>query len=335
LKKFLKKIAGYSGLFRISSWIYKNLLNILMYHGLSPDINSEGLVNFDGKHLKVGEFEKHLKIITKYCNPISLEEAISNHNLPPNPIVLTFDDGYKNNYTYAYPLLKKYNVPVTIFLTTGFIDQSNYMWSDRLEYIINKAQTGNLDFLWEDDKLQLALNTEIEKIKSIRSVKNYMKGLSEQKKLSFIEKLQKLLEIEYNWTKIPEVLLPLTWDEIRIMKDSGLVSFGSHTVTHPILSKCTLEQQRNELMVSQKRIKEELGEECILFAYPNGKQIDYNLKTIQLLKELRYSAAVTIIPGYIEKNCRDNFQLNRWGAGINLQNLGTIISGFSHLVGTI
>lgn len=335
MKQFIKKIACYTGFFRISSWINRDLLNILMYHGFSPNSGIDILTNFGGKHLNIEEFENHLKLIIKYCTPISLEKVILNKKLPANPIIITFDDGYKNNYTYAYPLLKKYNVPATIFLTTGFIDQSNYMWSDRLEYIINKAQTGNLDFLWEDDKLQLGLNTEIEKIKSIRSVKNYIKGLSEQKKLSFMEKLHQLLEVEYNWIKIPELLLPLTWDEIRIMKDSGLVSFGSHSVTHPILSKCTLEQQRRELMLSQQRITEELGIECNLFAYPNGEITDYNQETLELLRELKYLCAVTVIPGYVNNNGKDNLQLNRFGAGISLEELGTIITGLSRSVGTV
>lgn len=306
-----------------------------MYHGIAPKDNTDIIANFDGKHLNLEEFENQLKLITKYCNPIALEEALLNKNLPRNPIVLTFDDGYKNNYNYAFPLIKKYNIPITIFLTTGFIDQTDYMWSDRLEYIINKAPPRNLDFLWENDKLKLTLNTENEKKISIRSVKNYLKGLSEQKKLSFIENLQQLLEIDYNWTKIPELLLPLTWEEIRNMKDSGLVSIGSHTVTHPILSKCTLEQQRRELMLSQYRITEELDEECKLFAYPNGNRTDYNLDTITLLKKMKYCAAVTIEPGYISNNGKDNYQLNRFGAGIALEELGTIISGLSHLVGTI
>jgi len=161
MKQTVKKLLRYLGLFHFSAWINKNLLNILMYHGFSEQKNNTGLTNFDGKHLDVDEFEDHLKLIKKYCTPISLEEAILNKRLPPNPIILTFDDGYKNNYIYAYPLLRNYRVPVTIFLTTGFIDQSHYMWPDRVEFMINQTKIRYIDLLWEGDLLKLELDNDL------------------------------------------------------------------------------------------------------------------------------------------------------------------------------
>jgi len=335
MKQTIKKFARYSGLFRFSTWINRNTLKILLYHGFASLDDNKGLMNFDGKHLNIDEFESHLILITKYCTPISLVTAISKRKLPTNPIVLTFDDGYKNNYTYAFPLLKKYKIPVTIFVTTGFVDRINYMWTDRLEHIISCAHSKNINFSWEEDKLKLELSTDKEKMNTIRFIKNYAKALYEPKKLSFLDKLQENLKIEYDWDKIPSLFLPLTWYEIRKMNRNSLISIGSHTITHPILSKCTYEQQRKELMLSQQRIKEELGEDCNLFAYPNGKITDYNQETIELLRKLKYLGAVTIVPGYINNNGRDNFQLNRFGAGINLEELGTVVTGLSRLVGTI
>lgn len=335
IKRLIKKIAFHSGIFRLSSWLHGNLLSILMYHGFSKPLDNKGLTNFEGKHINVDEFENHLKLLTKYCNPISLESAIVNEKLPANPVVLTFDDGYKNNYTYTFPLLKKYNVPATIFLTTGFIDQTNYIWTDRLEYIIDHAPHRNIDFPWKDDYLKLELNSDNEKMRTILSIKNYLKTLPETKKLFFLNTLQRFLEIKYDWDKIPPILLPLTWDEIREMRDSGLFSFGAHTVTHPILSNCTDDQQRKELALSQQRINKELGESAYLFAYPNGGIADYNKKSIELLRELGYLGAVTTIAGYVNPHNQDNFQLNRFGTEGNLEELGTVVTGLSRLVGTI
>jgi len=335
MKQILKKLAHRSGVFRLSSRINRNVLTILMYHGFSCPKDNIGLINFNGKHLNIAEFENHLKLFKKYCTPISLKAAIFNKRLPPNPIVLTFDDGYKNNYLYAYPLLEKYNVPATIFVTTGFVDRTNYMWPDRLEFIINNAHSKNIDFLWEDNKLILELNTDEQKIKTIIFIKNRLKSFSEHKKLSFLDKLQQELEIEYNWDRIPPVLSPLTWEEIREMKESDVISIGSHTITHPILSRCTYEQQRRELNFSRQRIAEELNEDCILFAYPNGKPEDFNQETIKLLKESGYLGAVTTNIGYVDAANRDNIQLNRFGADITLEALGMVVTKMSRLVGTI
>jgi peptidoglycan/xylan/chitin deacetylase (PgdA/CDA1 family) len=335
MKRMIKKIAHYSGLFRFSAWLNRDTIKILMYHGISNCNDTKVSTNFNGKHMNLDAFEGHLRLITKYCTPISLKMLLSKKKLPTNPIVLTFDDGYKNNYTYAFPLLKKYNIPATIFITTGFIDRTHYMWPDRLEFIINNAHSKNIDLLWEEAKLKLELGTDKDKMNTIRFIKNYAKALSEPKKLSFLDKLQEDLGIEYDWDKIPSLFLPLTWDEIRKMNENGLISIGSHTVSHPILSNCTSEQQKKELMLSRLRIGEELGEDCIMFAYPNGEKTDYNKETINILRESKYLGAVNVVPGYINMKDRDNFQLNRFGAGINLEELGTIITGLSHLVGTI
>jgi hypothetical protein len=209
------------------------------------------------------------------------------------------------------------------------------MWSDRLEYIIENAPYLKIDFPWEDDYLKLDLNSDNEKMRTILSIKSYLKTLPESMKLFFLNTLQKFLEIKYDWDKIPPILLPLTWDEIREMRDSGLVSFGAHTVTHPILSNCTYDQQRNELTLSQQRINKEMGESTSLFAYPNGGLVDYNDKSIELLRELGYLGAVTTIAGYVNHHNHDNFQLNRFGTEGNLEELGTIVTGLSRLVGTI
>ena len=334
MKPFLKKLARNSGIFQISSWFNRDLLTIFAYHSLSSKNDHNGLIHFDRKSLSTAEFEAHLKMITTYGNPISLEEAITRKNLPPHPVVLTFDDGYINNYTCAFPILKKYNIPATIFVMTGFIDRTTYLWSDRLEFIIEQAPSENIEFSWEKDRLILELHSNLGKIKSFQTIRKYLKELSEQQKLSFIEKLQQMVGIEYNWSKVPEQLLPLTWEQINEMKGSGLIAIGSHTVTHPILSQCTLEQQRYELSQSQLRIRQETGTECNLFAYPNGRITDFNSETIRLLKELKYLGAVTVVHGYVTEN-RDNFQLSRFGGDISLEALGTIVSGLSRLVGTI
>jgi len=335
MKNITKKLAFYSGIFRLSSWLKGDFSSILMYHGFSQSSENKGLTNFEGKHINIDIFEEHLKLFAKYCTPISLDDLILKDKLPSNPIVLTFDDGYKNNYTYAFPLLMKYKVPATIFVTTGFVDHTNYMWTDRLEFIIDNTHSKHIDILWENSRLTFELSTYEQKIKTISSIKNYLKTLSESKKLSFLDKLQEDLEIEYDWDKIPSLLLPLTWDEIREMRECGLISIGSHTVTHSILSRCTYEEQQKELMLSRQRITEELKEDCILFAYPNGQIIDYNQETMKLLRELGYLGAVTTVVGYINNSNIDNFQLNRFGTDGHLEDIGTIVTGLSRIVGTI
>ena len=306
-----------------------------MYHGIAYNIERNNLTNYSGKHLPANIFEKQLKLITKYCSPVSLESIISDQKLPANPVMLTFDDGYMNNYTYAYPLLKKYKVPATIFVATGFIDQSHFLWTDEIETIITKAEPERYRFNWENETMALELSNHADKLRTFFFLTQYAKSLTAFQKNRFIEELRKFLCSEYDWNSLDPLYLPLTWDQIREMNEDDLISIGSHTVSHPILAKCTLQQQRTELELSKQRINEELGLDCISFAYPNGKFTDYNHETIRLLRNLGYKFAVTAVSGYINQDRRDNYQLNRFGSVMSLEELGTVATGLSRLVGTI
>ena len=267
MKRTIKKLAHFMGIFRISTWTNRRLISILMYHGFSQ---GDGLAKIQGKHQSQILFEKHLKIITRYCTPVTLHDIIGKGDIPPNPVIITFDDGYKNNYSIAFPLLRKYSVPATIFVTTGFVDRTYFMWTDHLDYIINNAREFTSEFIWEDDKVVIDLSSEDKKKQTIVSLKEYLKEIPDKKKRTYLQKLQSSLDIEYDWDNIPESIAPLEWDEIRNMKESGLIDIGSHTVSHPILAQCSREEQYRELKISKQRIEEELRVDCPLFAFPNG-----------------------------------------------------------------
>jgi len=332
MRQILKKIAYRSGLFRVSSWFNRELIRIFMYHGVSDEANKK---NYANKHVNVREFENHLRLFRKYCTPIDLETALFGKELPPNPVVLTFDDGYQNNYTHAYPLLEKYNVPATIFLTTGFVNKTHYLWTDRIDYLIKMSRSCDTEFVWQGHKLTLNLSSMELKRETISKIKKYLKSLSNSERQSFVDELQQFFKVGYDWKNITKTRLPLSWDEIRTMKKSGLVTFGAHTVSHPILSKCTLEEQRLELALSKQQIENELQEKCVLFAYPNGEQTDYNQYTISLLREMNYLCAVNTISRYVFGNYKNYFQINRFGTGKSIEEVGTIASGFSRFIGTV
>jgi peptidoglycan/xylan/chitin deacetylase (PgdA/CDA1 family) len=335
MKKIIKKFARYSGIFRLSAWMNNNTLKILMYHGFSHRDNINRFTNYSGKHLNIEEFEYQLKLLTKYCTPVTLDTVLTNEKLPPNPVALTFDDGYKNNYTLAYPLLIKYQVPATIFITTGFIDRTHLLWTDEIDLMILSTDSEKIRFVWQDKDFELKLSNPEEKTHAMIMLKKYAKSLSESDKTCFIDDMRQLLKFDFDWQDLNSLISPLTWEEIREMNNNDLISIGAHTVSHPILSKCSLEQQLSELEVSGRRISEELGTDCFSFAYPNGMYSDYNLDTVRLLKELGYKVAVTAEPGYINPGSCDVFQLYRFGGIMSIDELGTVVTGLSRMAGTI
>ena len=129
---------------------------------------------------------------------------------------------------------------------------------------------------------------------------------------------------------------PLTWEQIREMKKSGFISFGGHTVSHAILSKCNEEEQHFEIVESKARIEKELVEECLILAYPNGKENDFTEETIRLAKKANYGLAVTTNSGYENSNKFDSYKLRRWGTDLlTKEDLEFLISGGSLVTGAV
>ena len=116
-----------------------NSAHILLYHGVT-DVNSIGIENSSCKHIKANIFEKQIKFLSEYKNVVNLYEFVDLLNKNKNIkdyVTITFDDTFKNIYTTASPILKKYNVSATFFITTGMINTQKMFWVDRLEHMIN------------------------------------------------------------------------------------------------------------------------------------------------------------------------------------------------------
>ena len=312
---------------RISNELTPQKLSIMLYHGFCDSQNKgEGTPN--SKFMPITEFERHLKVYLKYGTPISLKDLLSKEKLPPNPIVVTIDDGYANNYDLGFPVLKRYNFPATLFLTTGFIDRTLFLWTDWLEFIAANASNINIKIELNKEAIPFNLGEPQTRNNAVKQLKSILKNMPMDKIKSFLCELQEMLKVKYDWERIPEYLQPLTWEQIREMKKSGLISFGGHTVSHAILSRCSKEQQNFEMVESKARIEKELNEECLILAYPNGKENDFTGETIRLAQKANYKIAVTTNSGYENSNEYDSYKLKRWGTdSFNKEDLEFLISG--------
>jgi peptidoglycan/xylan/chitin deacetylase (PgdA/CDA1 family) len=298
----------------------------MLYHGFAADKDLAEPV-FKEKFLRVSEFEQHLKLYLNYGTPVSLSDLALGKKMPPNPIVVTIDDGYANNYFLGFPVLKKYNIPATIFLTTSFICGETFLWTDWLEYVLMQAEDRNDIFKWNNKAFPINLLSKNARKHCLLSLKSMLKTIPKEEIMRFIESLQKVLRVELSFAKLPEGIQPLNWDQIKEMKESGLISFGSHTLSHPILSMCNAKTQRREIHESKLIIEEKLGNPCFMFAYPNGKRSDYSGETIEFLKETGYVLAVTTESGYNYVNFYERYELKRWGTDISVPDLAFLVSG--------
>ncbi|MES2213797.1 MAG: polysaccharide deacetylase family protein [Patescibacteria group bacterium] len=272
---------GIPGLFRA---LHTHDLTILLYHGVAPT-EARGMYNYRGKFIAPEVFKMHLSYIKKYYTVLDLDEALEKQKagtLPPHSLVITFDDGYKNFYTYAFPLLRDGGVTATFFIPTDFVFEKKALWMDRLEYIGLKNDA--------TVRHSLKLMPDVDRAAEIERLENEY-----QKKL-------------FDFEEVRSVYAPLSIEGIREMQNAGM-KFGAHTQSHPILSKVNRERLEEEILGSKKILEEKIGSISRTFCYPNGQKEDMNNDT-KIVIQKEFSAALSTIEG-INKKGTDPYELQR------------------------
>lgn len=295
---------------------------ILCYHRFASPSWTEGAI-------PANLFEAHLKYLKGRFTVIplkSLGSSSSKTREVKNPAVLTVDDGYRDFLEVAVPLLEKYELPATLFVTTRFVDGEIWLWPDILQYILLKTKKVTLDVF--DDGQGIRLATSTEKGKAYLHLVERCKKVSENDKLTFLEELARKLNVTVPALP-PEEFQPVSWDALRRL-NRDLFEIGSHTLTHPILSRVPIAHAKAEIEESKRRIEEALEREVTTFAYPNGTRGDYAQEHKDILKQCEYQVAVTTNFGFNTAET-DRFEMNRIGAAYDLPRFAKSMSGFESL----
>lgn len=232
-------------------------------------------------------------------------ERLKRSDVPDNAAVITFDDGYRDNYINAFPLLEALSLPATIFLATGAIGSHCVLWHDRVFAAFRETRAGILSGFGNSSH-EYPLNTVAEKLLAQGKALDFIRSLEEDARLSAIDVLINKLDVS-DRKEVPELML--SWDEVKTMHNRG-ISFGSHTVSHPILSKLSVEQARDEIERAKQIIEKQLDTSVRTFAYPNGRTNDFNQSTKKLLRDSGHTCALTTNFGTNECD-QDLFELRR------------------------
>jgi len=262
---------------------------ILIYHRVHP---RPGPFMIDA--IPPERFERQMEHLASAYRPLALEELVERSRagaVPKGAVAVTFDDGYADNHEHALPVLLRHGIPATVFLVTGCVGTGIAPWHDQVLLAFASTRREQVRVPGPAaDAPPLPLRTEKERRSAAFRVLAALKAMPEAERLAAVERLRAELGGERD--AAAESGLMLDWDRVRAMKSAG-VRFGSHTETHPILSRVTRERAREEITRSKRAIEAELGEEVRLFAYPNGRTEDYTDDTVALLREAGYRAAVT------------------------------------------
>lgn len=262
--------------------IRPDYLNVLAYHRVfvppgpgypfAPDTISASFQQFDAQ----------LRFASEHFNVINFEILSdildSGEALPRNSLIITFDDGYADNYTIAFRLLKKYGLSATVFVSTSFIESGKPFWFDEVAYRINRTRSNLLrlcDHQWsvnDDNRGKVCA----ELLRVLRNVTN-------TERLCMLKELEDQSKVAISPEDF-ELIRPLTTEAVKAMSQEG-IEIGSHTVTHPYLSNLTDDEAVFELLESKKIIEGWTKKDVKGIAYPGGS---YERRIMKIARDCGY-----------------------------------------------
>src|SRR6266700_6017468 len=282
----------YSGLVKLARWWTRRSgprLIILNYHRASG-----------------GYLRHHLLYLRRHYRMLHLEEALEELYTPSKdgedrcdrrtPLVLAFDDGYRDNYTHAFALACELQIPITIFLIPGYIESGDYFWWLAGRRFVNDAQVTEATI----EGHTYGLNQPKERKALTQVIDDHLRhAVSVAEREAFLVSFHRQLAVSTSVAPEEEAALPLTWTEVREMEESGYVSFGAHTMHHPILAYLTdLAEVQNEVRDCRVVLEQQLGHPVRAFAYPVGQLQHIGDNVVHAVQQAGYDWALTTIYGF-------------------------------------
>ncbi len=279
---------------------------VLSYHAI---VNEEKDEPFRYYHT-IAEFEAHLDWLGTHCTPVGLGDFArwkrGEISFSKPPVLVTFDDGYRNNSTLAAPLLKRKGVPALFFITSGYVESTRVLWPDEVFSRIVawpgqrvQAPGGHVHHLPEAQESRQALALTL-----VEACKN----CTDSTRREFVDYLARETP-HLNPVRDPISQDFMTWDDVRALSAAGF-DLGAHTVSHPILSNLEADALWGELIESRNTIEAQAGVLCTTLAYPNGRSRDIADRVLTAASEAGYEFAFTVSNRWCGRT-RDNLRLDR------------------------
>jgi peptidoglycan/xylan/chitin deacetylase (PgdA/CDA1 family) len=256
--------------------------------------------------------------------PLSrLADCLRKRKLPPRLAAITIDDGYRDAYEIAFPILRKHCAPATVFVVTEFVEGTTWLWTDKPRYLTASAAGQSVDIGIGGRNLRLELNGAASRAVAAGLINAALKPLSEEARDALIERLAFELGVKLP-ERPPAEYGAINWRQAREMADAGF-EIGSHTLTHPILTGLGDARLRKEIAQSRDRIQNAIGRKVETFCYPNG---DYDLRTQREVARAGYHLAVTTDVG-LNNGRNDPLALRRIHGEYDLARFAKNTSGFA------
>lgn len=306
---------------RLGEWVKARFIPgaiILLYHRVTDLPSDPQLLAVTPRR-----FAEHLEILRREYQPMSLEafiEALDNRRFPKRTVIVTMDDGYADNLYQAKPLLERFNVPATVFVTVGSVGSQREFWWDELErvflhsdnlpemlslrvhgleqhYSLGHAASFGSDRLKRHARWNVESSDQPSERHAVyRSLIELLRGLSPETRR---ELLDRILVWARAGSEGRASHRTLTADELLCLVHGGLVKVGAHGVSHSALALLTREEQKAEILGSKIRLEQILGSTVDQFAYPFGSRNDYTQETTAVVRDVGFMSACANYPGLV------------------------------------
>ncbi len=303
LRRIALRLMGWLGLIRLFQFIHRHDVVILMIHGVMDDRDNPSWIPLRPQ-LSREKLEAHLEAISKRYHFVSLIDAVQmlqgHKPMEPYSVVLTFDDGYRNNMTHALPILREYDAPAAFFVPTGFLDHPRPFWFDRLDYALQQVDVEGRQVKIGACSMRLKAGRREDLSESYKNMRRTAKK-QKMSDLDFLRDIEALSnELEHESGKSLAAIhqdddwsMTLTWDQLHQLANDG-VTIGSHTVDHRRLGLVKTDHAREQLTRSKQDIEVHTDRPCQALCYPNGS---YTEEMVELARQCGYLCAVTTDEG--------------------------------------
>lgn len=273
--------------------------HILMLHRVLPESKGIRIHNHESLEISPEHLERIITTLKRkgyaFYSVEQFYQKMQEGNFERPFVVVTFDDGYLDNYEYAYPILKKHNVPFTIYVATSFPDKQIILWWYMLEELL--LENDELEFTLNQQTHHFPCKTIAEKEAAFSRIRSLIH--LNFKKREFSDQLAEVFgklgkDVNKHLDKVV-----MTWDQIREISQDPIVTIGAHTVNHFPLIRLSQEDLIYEISRSRDIIEGHIGQEVDHFAYPFGKKAEASLREFQAVEACGFKSAVTTRQGNI------------------------------------
>lgn len=237
------------------------------------------------------QFNSQMRLVAEKYHPVSAEDVLNAINgeqpLPPNSVLVTVDDGYRDFSEVIFPITSQYGIKPVLFIPTAYVGQGLFWW-DKLYTAVDNCPTSEIS----TPLGSFSLHNQVERKRAVEQMRQAVKALPFDQGMQIVSALYD----EFAPQNMAGMRSTLTWDELRTLTKGG-VTIAAHTHTHPLLSRIPYKLACQEIRTSQETIRREIGQALPIFAFPDGK---WDYFTPDLIKFLRYEGfkfAVTTLEG--------------------------------------